>query len=138
MSRPPFTIRPAAPADRADIHQVLRQLHPDLAGTTLPRIRQEAQTFVAGEPVIGVAVVTFVDYRAGAYGMVEELVVDAAHRGTGVGRLLLDECRGWLARLGAEVIFVSGIDEAAAGFYRRAGFADCTGPWLFQGADGGV
>ncbi|WP_238176763.1 GNAT family N-acetyltransferase, partial [Kribbella albertanoniae] len=101
---------------------------------SLPRVRQEARTFVAqdGDVVVGVGVVTFVDYGYGGYGTVEELVVDAASRGRGVGRVLLDECRGWLAGLGVEVVFVSAVDEGVAGFYRKAGFVSCTGPWLYR------
>ncbi|MFB6718668.1 GNAT family N-acetyltransferase [Kribbella sp. NPDC056345] len=134
MTEPAITVRPATSADRAEVHRVLRQLHPDLPEElTLPRVRQEARTFVAHDQdaVVGVGVATFVDYGYGAYGMIEELVVDAQSRGAGVGRALLDECRGWLMGLGAEVVFVSAVDEGAAGFYRTAGFSDCTGPWLF-------
>ena len=109
-------------------------MHPDLPeAMTLPRVRQEARTFVAGagQGLAGVGVATFVDYGYGAYGTVEELVVDASRRGAGVGLALLDECRGWLVGMGAEVVFVSAVDEDVAGFYRGAGFTACTGPWLF-------
>ncbi|MFC9692316.1 GNAT family N-acetyltransferase [Kribbella sp. NPDC056951] len=129
-----ISVRPATSTDRAEIHRVLRQLHPDLpAEMSLPRVRQEARTFLAsdGDVVVGVGVVTFVDYGYGAYGTIEEAVVDAASRGTGVGRALLDECRGWLVGLGVEVVFVSAVDEEVAGFYETTGFSKCTGPWLF-------
>ncbi|WP_405057251.1 GNAT family N-acetyltransferase [Kribbella sp. NBC_01505] len=141
MSKEQIVVRRAGVADAPGIHRVLRQLHPELpASTTLPRVRLEARTFVVGEPVAGVAVVTFVDYGAGAYGMLEELVVDRASRGAGLGSRLLAECREWLVGLGAEVVFVSAIDAEAAGFYRASGFVDCVGPWLYwgQGAVGGV
>jgi N-acetylglutamate synthase-like GNAT family acetyltransferase len=127
-------VRPATTADHLEIARVLRQLHPhDADRATLPRIRQEAQTFVAtdGEGVVGVAVATLVDYGIGAYGSVEELVVDADHRGGGIGATLLDRCRAWLAASGAEVVFVSALDEDVASYYVAEGFVRCTGPWLY-------
>jgi predicted N-acetyltransferase YhbS len=106
---------------------------------TLPAVRQEARTFVAvdGDEVVGVVVATFVDYGREPYGMVEELVVAPAWRGAGVGAGLLWECRGWLAAAGADVVFVSAADRAAAEFYVRAGFNRCAGPWLWAGSGAG-
>ncbi|GAA0589982.1 GNAT family N-acetyltransferase [Kribbella sandramycini] len=129
-----MTVRVATEADRSQLARLLRQLHPEaLDPGSLPRVRQEARTFVAGEPVVGLAVVTFVDYGLSAYGVLEELVVDEAARGAGVGRALVAECERWLLELDAEVVFVSAVDAGAARFYRRSGFSDCTGPWLFRG-----
>lgn len=133
-SRDPATIRSATSADREEIARILRQLHPAEAdGSTLPRVRQDAQTFVAtyGERLVGVAVVTLVDYGFAAYGTVEELVVDAASRRHGTGAGLLEQCRSWLATAGVDVVFVSALDDEVANFYIGAGFARCTGPWLY-------
>ncbi|WP_371401594.1 GNAT family N-acetyltransferase [Kribbella sp. NBC_00662] len=126
-------MREATPADRAGIRRLLRELHGDGAdSTTLPEIHQQARTFVAGDDEIrGLAVATFVDYGHEPYGVVEELVVDPASRGSGTGSALLAQCNAWLGGLGAQVVFVSAIDEEAAEFYLQAGFTRCTGPWLW-------
>ena len=81
---------------------------------------------------------TLVDYGIEAYGTVEELVVDPQCRRQGVGSGLLDRCLSWLTASGAEVIFVSALDEEVARFYISTGFTPCTGPWLFwaPGASG--
>ncbi|GAA2756125.1 GNAT family N-acetyltransferase [Actinopolymorpha rutila] len=126
-------VRPASSADRTGITRLLRHLHAAGAeGTTLPRVRQEAQTFVAtkDEQVAGLVVATLVDYGIEAYGTVEELVVEPGSRGRGLGRSLLDRGLSWLAASGAEVVFVSALDEDVVTFYASAGFTPCTGPWL--------
>ncbi|MET9272626.1 GNAT family N-acetyltransferase [Kribbella sp. NPDC003557] len=106
---------------------------------SLPVVRQDARTFVAveGDAVVGVVVGTFVDYGHEPYGMVEELVVAPEWRGAGTGAALLGECREWLAASGAEVVFVSAVDQEAAEFYVRAGFNRCVGPWLWAGSGTG-
>lgn len=127
-------VRPAVSTDRSGITRLLRHLQPEGAErATLPRVRQEAQTFVAtdGERVVGLAVATLVDYGVEAYGTLEELVVEPESRGQGVGRSLLDRSLSWLSTSGAEVVFVSALDEDVVGFYASAGFTPCTGPWLF-------
>jgi GNAT superfamily N-acetyltransferase len=127
-------IRRAVASDQDAIRDLLRQLHGTAASeATLPAVRQQARTFLAtaGGTTIGLAVATFVDYGVEPYGTIEELVVDAAHRGNGVGSALLEQCREWLTGLGARVIFGSAIDAAAATFYGAADFVSCTGPWLF-------
>jgi GNAT superfamily N-acetyltransferase len=116
--------------------RVLSELHPEgVTSATLPAVRQEARTFVAeadgAGAVVGVAVATLVDYGSSSYGMVEELVVSASHRGGGVGRSLLEACRGWLAERGVQVVFVSAVDADVVGFYASSGFTPCTGPWLY-------
>lgn len=133
-ARAATALRSATAADRDGIRRVLQALHPEGADSvSLPEVRQEAETFVAvdGGEVVGVAVATFVDYGNAPYGVVEELVVNPAIRGTGIGTRLLAECRRWLDRLGAEVVFVSAVSDEVVGFYLSAGFTRCTGPWLF-------
>ncbi|MFI5692684.1 GNAT family N-acetyltransferase [Kribbella sp. NPDC051586] len=128
-------MRAATAADRAGIQRLLRELHGDEANdTTLPEVRQQARTFVAGDDggeIRGLLVATFVDYGHDPYGVVEELVVDPASRSAGTGTALLDQCRSWLGGLGAEVVFVSAISEEAAEFYLHSGFTRCSGPWLW-------
>lgn len=116
-------VRAATAADRAGIQRLLRELHGNGAdSTTLPEVRQQARTFVVDDEILGVLVATFVDYGHEPYGVVEELVVDPASRGSGTGTALLAQCRAWLRGLGAEVVFVSAISEEAAEFYLQAGF----------------
>jgi N-acetylglutamate synthase-like GNAT family acetyltransferase len=129
-----IVVRSATTTDRPGIRRVLGELHSDgTDGVTLPVVRQQAETFIATNDgaVVGLAVATCTDYGREPYGTVEELVVDAASRGLGIGTALLDQCRSWLDELGAGVVFVSAIDEDAARFYQSAGFNRCTGPWLF-------
>ncbi|GAA3150273.1 GNAT superfamily N-acetyltransferase [Kribbella aluminosa] len=131
-----FVVRDGAAEDRVGIRRLLRELHGDVAESmTLPVVRQEARTFVAvdGLELAGVVVGTFVDYGREPYGTIEELVVAPGWRGAGIGTALLDECRGWLAGTGAEVVFVSAVGDAAAEFYLRAGFVRCVGSWLWGG-----
>lgn len=130
----PLDIRPALPGDTAALERLLRQLHPDQPVTfRCDQIRQGARSFVATEAdvVVGFALATFVDYGLSSYGMIEELVVDTARRGRGVGTALLTACREWLTEQRIEVVFVSALDEAAEAFYRRCGFVLCHGAWLY-------
>lgn len=137
MSRGKVVVRDATVADRAGIQRLLRELHGDASGSaTLPEVRQEARTFVAGDgdDVIGLLVATFVHYGHEPYGVVEELVVDPANRGSGIGTALLAESHAWLDALGAEVVFVSAVSDEATEFYLNAGFTRCTGAWLWAAA----
>ena len=133
-------VRAGVVGDRVGIRRLLGELHGEGAGSvSLPVVRQDARTFVAveGDDVVGVVVGTFVDYGREPYGMDEELVVAPEWRGVGTGAALLGECRAWLAASGAEVVFVSAVDEEAADFYVRAGFNRCVGPWLWAGSGAG-
>lgn len=129
-------IRSATPADGPELIRLLSQLHAaeSASAATLPAVRQSSRTFVATAPdadqVIGLVVATLVDYGVSSYGMVEELVVDGARRGRGVGGSLLERCQTWLADEGVEVVFVSAKDAEVATFYGRAGFTPTRGPWL--------
>lgn len=133
------TIREAVASDRAELVRVLSELHPSVAeSATLPVVRQEARTFVAtdGDRLVGVAVATLVDYGSSSYGMVEELVVTASARGSGLGTGLLGRCRTWLTGAGVEVVFVSAVDAEASRFYGAKGFTPCVGPWLYWATGG--
>lgn len=135
-----MVVRGGVVGDRAGIRRLMGELHGGgVDGVTLPEVRQVAGTFVGvgrGE-VVGVVVGTLVDYGREPYGVVEELVVAREWRGMGIGGALLSACREWLGEEGAEVAFVSAVDEGAAEFYLRAGFERCVGPWLWGGTGGG-
>lgn len=127
-------VRPAVKGDAEGISRLLGQLHPDLEPTYQPgRVRQQSQGFVASEDgeVVGFALATFVDYGVEPHGTVEELIVDAARRGKGFGSDLLERRRDWLSSLGAEVVFVSPVDDAEW-FYVRHGWRKCARDWLWR------
>ena len=66
------------------------------------------------------------DYMSlrGPAGVLHDIVVDLAHRGQGVGQLLLDATLAELARRGAPrvVLFTASRNEAAQRLFARAGF----------------
>ncbi len=129
-------VRDGTAEDQAGMWRLLRELHGEAAETmTLPHVRRAARTFVAvdGGEVVGVVVGTCVNYGHEPYGMVEELVVAPGRGGARIGAALLDECRGWRAESGAEVVFVSAVGAEAAEFYLRGGFIRCVGPWPWAG-----
>jgi GNAT superfamily N-acetyltransferase len=129
-----ITIRSAVATDRPRLVELLGDLHGDRAETlTLPRVRQESRTLVAAVDgrAEGVLVATFVDYGLESYGSIEELVVAEDHHGAGAGRELVKRCLEWMRHEGADVVFVSALDDGVAGFYLSVGFARCVGPWLY-------
>lgn len=70
--------------------------------------------------------------RPGAY--VQDLFVDPACRGTGLGRRLLAACAAAMAARGGAYIRLSvdAANEAAQGFYRRAGFRHAADDMIHQ------
>lgn len=129
-------IRPAGVADYEGLSSLLLQLHPDQPGAfRLEEVRQGHRSFVAveGGRVVGFLFGTFVDYglHHESAGTIEQLVVDQNCRGRGIGKALVEQWKSWLRDEGLALGFVSTTDElAAVGFYERAGFKRCTGPWL--------
>jgi predicted N-acetyltransferase YhbS len=126
-------LRDAEARDDEALASLARQLHPDKGAVRLHKPRQGSRTIVAEDEarVIGFALVTFIDYGLGGYGMLEELAIEPGFRGRGIGTRLVRECRDWLASEGCDVMFVSARDDEAAAFYRRLGFTSCTGEWLY-------
>jgi ribosomal protein S18 acetylase RimI-like enzyme len=92
--------------------------------------RPDAVLLVAarGDAVLGYAYgeVQGNDYKAlrGPAGVLHDLVVDPAHRGQGVGRMLLDAALAALAELGAPrvVLFTADRNSAAQRLFAQAGF----------------
>lgn len=66
------------------------------------------------------------DYMSlrGPAGVLHDIIVDPAHRGSGVGRLLLDATLGWLQSRGAPrmVLSTAAKNEAAQRLFAHAGF----------------
>ena len=76
---------------------------------------------VEGESVVGSAMAGYDGHR----GWVHYLAVDVEHRGTGLGRRLMEEVEARLLALGCPKVNVqirSGNEEVAA-FYARLGYA---------------
>jgi ribosomal protein S18 acetylase RimI-like enzyme len=150
MSLPAFPIRPAAPADLKTIGRLgalLVRMHhdfdPDRFIAATPRTEHAYGSFLGtqlDEPniVIHVAerddeVVGYTyagiegnDYMSlrGPAGVLYDIVVDPAHRGQGVGRVLLDATLEALKAKGAPRVVLSTAErnEAAQRLFARAGF----------------
>lgn len=124
------------PEDVVAIRRLMQQLHGDAAAGFEPTVRQGHRSFVARDDdgaVVGYLLGTFVDYGllTESCGMVEQLVIDFAHRRRGIGQQLLEQWKSWLKAEGVPLGFVATTDDlGAAEFYERCGFGRCTGPWL--------
>ena len=74
---------------------------------------------------MGNALVTVSTAEGGQVLLLEDVIVGAAHRGAGLGRLLVDHVLAWAAARGmTRVTLLTDADNTPAlGFYRRLGFA---------------
>jgi GNAT superfamily N-acetyltransferase len=154
--KPPGPVRAAQPQDVPDILRLIRELaryegEPEAVQATESDLR--AALFPAGrEPaafchvgltehgaVVAIAVwfVTFSTWQ-GRHGIwLEDLYVEPAHRGRGLGRALLAELARTAAVRGYRRLELSVLDwnEPALGFYRRLG-AHGLDEWTVQRIDG--
>lgn len=75
-----------------------------------------------GDRVVGTVMAGYDGHRGWLY----YVAVANDHRGTGLGRALVDAAEQWLAAQGARVIrlMVRAENEAAAGFYKALGYED--------------
>jgi ribosomal protein S18 acetylase RimI-like enzyme len=147
---PAVTIRPARPADLAAVGRLgalLVRLHheydPERFIAAAPRTEDAYASFLGrqlAEPSVVVLVAerdgevlgyTYAglegyDYMAlrGPAGALYDIVVDPAHRGHGVGRMLLDATLAALAAMGVPRVVLSTAErnEAAQRLFARAGF----------------
>ena len=150
MSLPTVLIRPAAPADLEALGRLgalLVRLHhdidPDRFIAATPRTENAYGSFLGTqleEPSIVILVAerdgevvgyTYAgvegnDYMSlrGPAGVLYDIVVDAAHRGQGVGRVLLDATLKALKAKGAPRVVLSTAErnESAQRLFARAGF----------------
>jgi len=128
------TVREAVADDLAAVHALYRQLYSELDLPLDERVRRQwADTLagphrtvlvaeVDGHPV-GTADVTLLANaaRARPYLLVENVVVHEAHRGAGVGRVLLEAARDRAREAGCYKLQLSATEDAAYAFYERAG-----------------
>ena len=150
MSLPAVSIRPAAPADLQAIGRlgallvrVHHDLDPDRFIAATPQTERGYGSFLGtqlDEPSIIILVaeldgevvgytyagVEGIDYMSlrGPAGVLHDIVVDPAHRGQGVGRLLLDATLKALEAKGAPRVVLSTAErtEPAQRLFARAGF----------------
>jgi ribosomal protein S18 acetylase RimI-like enzyme len=144
------TVRPAAPADLpalgrlgALLVRVHHELDPERFIAPMPRTEHAYAAFLGAQlqapnvvilvaerdgAVLGYtyAAVEGNDYMAlrGPAGVLHDIVVDPAHRGTGVGRMLLDATLAALRARGAPrfVLSTAERNDAAQRLFARAGF----------------
>ena len=150
MSGPAFTIRPAVPADLPAIGRLgalLVRMHHDFdprrfiaatpqtehgyarfLGTQLKQpnvvaLVAEQDGAVLGYTYAGVEGPDYMSLR-GPAGVLYDIVVDPAHRGQGVGRMLLDATLTALKARGAPRVVLSTAErnESAQRLFARAGF----------------
>ena len=150
MSLPAVSVRPAAPADLEAIGRlgallvrVHHDLDPDRFIAATPQTERGYGSFLGtqldepniivlvaehGGEVVGYAYagVEGNDYMSlrGPAGVLHDIVVDPAHRGQGVGRLLLDATLEALKAKGAPRVVLSTAErnESAQRLFARAGF----------------
>jgi len=150
MTPPAVSIRPAAPADLKAIGRLgalLVRMHHDLDPerfiAAMPETEERYGSFLGtqlekpsivllvaerGGEVVGYTYsgVEGYDYMAlrGPAGVLYDIVVDAAHRGQGIGGMLLDATLEALAAKGAPRVVLSTAEgnETAQRLFARAGF----------------
>jgi ribosomal protein S18 acetylase RimI-like enzyme len=128
------TIRPAVPGDAAHVVRLIRQLGPDselteayvlhyLSGTDRSVLLAQL-----GEDVVGLLSYSMrADlYHAGSSVLIEELVVEAAVRGQGIGGMLMDALLERLAGMDCKELCLAVMpeNEAAIRFYKRHGLVE--------------
>ncbi len=128
------TIRVASHSDAADVARLTGQLGYDLterdAADRLTRIlaRDDQCFFVAeiGGRAVGWVHVLLVEYvEAEAFALIGGLVVDGAHRRTGVGRTLMQRAENWAKERGCSMVRLSSTitRTAAHRFYESLGYS---------------
>ncbi len=77
--------------------------------------------------IVGVLSLAWYDVPSGRKAWIEDVVVDAACRGRGVGRALVDEAVRHAGRIGASCVMLTSnpAREAAHALYRKTGFRVC-------------
>ena len=127
------TIRVARQSDADEIAHLTRQLGYDLtksdAADRLSRIlmRADQRVFVAdiGGRATGWIHAVLVEYvDAEAFALIGGLVVDRVHRGSGIGRALVDAAENWARERGVSMVRLSSTvaRTAAHRFYEKLGY----------------
>ena len=132
-----ITVRAAVDRDLPAVHALYQQLYAELDlplddrargqwADTLATPRRTVLLAEADGVPVGTADVTVMANaaRARPYLLVENVVVDAAHRGRGIGRALLDAARERARAAGCYKVQLSATEDSAYAFYEAAGMQD--------------
>lgn len=136
-------IRPCRPEDFESVVALLHQLWPDkpLDAPALRRIYDRALTsdrqiylcVVCDQQVAGFGSLTIKSnlWSESFVAFVDEMVVDAVHRGRGIGTLLLDQLTAWARERGCNRIELDSAfhRKEAHAFYEKRGFQSRA--WLY-------
>ncbi|WP_144184094.1 GNAT family N-acetyltransferase [Elioraea rosea] len=142
-----IVIRPAGVDDIPAMVRLLAQLFaieadftiaPEVQARGLATLLERADTVVlvatASGAVVGMTTVqlTVSTARGGYSAGMEDVVVDAAHRGRGIGRLLLEAAEAWARERGAlrVALLADETNAPALDFYDRLGFTRTRLVWL--------
>lgn len=131
----PATLRPATPADATAVADLWHRGWHDAHAGHVPDGLTAARTLPAFEErsaaAVGVTTVAVVGGQVAGFVMVvgdevEQVFVDAAHRGSGLAGTLLDEAERKVAAAGHEVAWLAVVtgNARARRFYERRGWAD--------------
>lgn len=134
----PFTIRSALPADLAQLLALYRHLNPldkdppfDLAAQRLAQLQAlDGSTVLIGlteSSVVATCTLVVIPNltRAGRpYGLIENVVTDAAFRGRGYGKQILQAAvtSAWQADCYKVMLMTGSKEPSTLGFYASAGF----------------
>lgn len=135
----PADVRPATAADLPALMRLYRQLHPDDPAitdgsdeATLAHIlAMPALTVLVLEVDGEVVATTYLNVipnltrSASPYAVIENVVVDEARRGTGLGRRIMDATlsRAWAAGCYKAMLATGSSNPATHAFYRATGFS---------------
>lgn len=143
----PVIISLATAADAAELHAALQHLVPQLSRSNPPPSLEAVKVmlahhatdqFVARDDdgtIIGVATLATFPIPTAVRSWVEDVIVDAARNGQGIGRLLIDAMVARARELGAKTVDLTSRPsrEAANHLYRKAGFVEReTNVWRFD------
>lgn len=114
------------------VRDLLRQLYPnqqELSFEKFSRVVQSTQVYVYaaffGDVVVGTSTLAFYEKLCGNIWIIEDVVVDEAIRGKGIGKKLTDHMLAEARSAGAEIVDLTTRSEDARRFYiEKCGFID--------------
>ena len=114
---------------RRQITVLYHQLNDKLKQSPLHQILREDNhiifaTYSIDDEIVGIALMATYKVISGHRGMIEDVVVDTAHRGKGIGRKLMKKLLEEAAKrhLDSVILFSGHHREAAIGLYKSLGF----------------